>query len=444
MTSSSATGIEGAVGPRAVIAGRERDYFAGCGYLGLQNHPELIAVAAAALQRYGLGTATSRGGYGEHPVFVALEEAAARYFGVEAVLNYVTAYLGNTILLQGLRGEYDRVFMDDASHFSVRDSVQIAGMPVAPFRHLDPDDLAAQLRAQLRPGERPLVISDGVFPISGEIAPAPGYLQALANYAGAILCLDDAHATGVLGANGQGTAEYWKNRAEEAAPRRPQLIVAGLAEMMSAPFQGGAASVVSWSSLMGGPDLVVGGSDAARPSEEQAVLSALGVTGVRLYSAHTLSKALGCNGGIIAGDAELIGKLRANAPAYVAHSPSPLPVAAAAAHALDLTRGVSTLRNRLWANVARAKAGLRDLGWPLADTPVPIICLGARPGLDLACIQAELFERDICVAHVTRYSSTPPGGALRIAIFATHTEAQIDRLIGEISVLVQGAASPNR
>ena len=62
---------------------------------------------------------------------------------------------------------------------------------------------------------------------------------------------------------------------------------------------------------------------------------------MRLYSAHTLSKALGCHGGIIAGDAELIGKLRANAPAYVAHSPSPLPVAAAAVKALDLTRGVS-------------------------------------------------------------------------------------------------------
>ena len=123
-------------------------------------------------------------------------------------------------------------------------------------------------------------------------------------------------------------------------------------------------------------------------------------------------------------------------PAYVAHSPSPLPVAAAAVKALDLTRGVSPLRNRLWANVARSRAGLRDLGWPLADTPVPIICLGAWPGLDLARIQAELFERDICVAHVTRYSSTPAGGALRIAIFATHTEAQIDRLVAEVGRLL--------
>ena len=371
--------IETSVGSRVTIDGRERDYFAGCSYLGLQNHPELLAAAADALQRYGLGTATSRGGYGEHPVYVALEEMAARYFGAEAALYYVTAYLGNTILLQGLRGEYDRIFMDDASHFSVRDSVQIAGVPVTTFCHLDPEDLAAQLRGQLRPGERPLVISDGVFPISGEIAPAPDYLAALSPYAGAILCLDDAHATGVLGARGRGTAEYWQER-----------------------------------DLTGLPNL----------------------SGLRVISAHTLSKALGCLGGIIAGDAERIEKLRQNASAYVAHSPSPLPVAAAAARALDLVGGISQRRARLWANVAYARAGLRKLGWALADTPVPIICLGARPGLDLVRIQAGLFERDICVAHVTRYSSTPAGGALRIAIFATHSEAQIDRLVTEVGQLL--------
>ena len=339
------------------------------------------------MQRYGLGTATSRGGYGEHPVYVAVEDAAARYFGAEAALYYVTAYLGNTILLQGLRGEYDRIFLDDASHFSVRDSVQIAGAPVTAFRHLDPDDLAAQLRGQLRPGERPLVISDGVFPISGEIAPVPDYLRALASYAGAILCLDDAHATGVLGARGRGTAEYWQER-----------------------------------DLTGLPNL----------------------SGLRVISAHTLSKALGCHGGVIAGDAAA-DRQAAGERAGVRGAQ---PIASAG-------RGSSRPRlgsdpRRLSAaqpslgECGRARAGLRKLGWEFAETPVPIICLGARPGLDLARIQAELFERDICVAHVTRYSSTPAGGALRIAIFATHTETQIDRLIGEMGTLVQGAASPSR
>jgi glycine C-acetyltransferase/8-amino-7-oxononanoate synthase len=76
------------------------------------------------------------------------------------------------------------------------------------------------------------------------------------------------------------------------------------------------------------------------------------------------------------------------------------------------------------------------LGWTLADTPVPIICLGGWPGLDLARLQSELFARDICVAHITSYSSTPSGGALRIAIFATHTLEQIERLIAELGNLI--------
>lgn len=368
--------MQSPVGPRVVINGRERDYFAGCSYLGLQNHPALIQAAAEALARYGLGTATSRGGYGEHPIYTAVEAAAARYFDAEAALYYVTAYLGSTVLLQGLRSDYDRLFVDDAAHFSVRDGAQATGVPVMPYRHLDPDDLAARLRIHLRPGERPLVLSDGVFPISGEIAPVPAY-AALAEYDGAILCLDDAHATGVLGARGRGTMEYWQD-------------LTGFANF----------------------------------------------AGVRLLSAHTLSKALGCSGGLIAGDAALIERLRRDAAAFGAASPSPLPVAAAAARALDLVAGPSQLRSQLWANVARARVGLTALGWDLADTPVPIICLAVRPGLDLARLRAELFARDICVAHVTRYSSTPPGGALRLAIFATHTAEQIERLIWEIGKLV--------
>lgn len=371
--------MESPVGPRVVIDGRTRDYFSGCSYLDLQNHPALIGAAVAALTRYGLGTGTSRGGYGEHPVYTAVEAAAARYFEAAAALYYVSGYLGNTILLQGLAGDYERIFADAAGHFSVRDAAAVAGAPVTLYRHCDPADLAVKLRSQLRPGERPLVISDGVFPISGEIAPVPSYAAALAGYAGAILCLDDAHATGVLGERGQGTAEYWAES---------------------------------------GPAELGDRSD------------------VRIYSAHTLSKALGCHGGVIAGGAALIERLRREATAFGATSPSPLPAAAAAAQALTLVAGRSPLRDQLWANVARARAGLRALGWDLADTPVPILCLAARPGVDLARLQAELFVRDICVAHVTRYSSTPAGGALRIAIFATHTEAQIARLVAELARLV--------
>ena len=141
-----------------------------------------------------------RGGYGEHPLYHAVEQAAARFFDVQQALYFTSGYLGAAILLQGLRGEYDQIFVNEAAHASVWSGARAAGVPVTSFRHLAADDLASQCRARLQPGQRPLVISDGVFPISGEIAPVPAYAEALRGYAGATLCLDDAHAGGVLGA----------------------------------------------------------------------------------------------------------------------------------------------------------------------------------------------------------------------------------------------------
>jgi glycine C-acetyltransferase/8-amino-7-oxononanoate synthase len=358
-----------------LINDRWRDYFAGTGYLGLQGHPALTAAAAEAMQRYGLGTGTSRGGFGEHPLYHEVEQAAARFFGVEQALYLTSGFLGASILLQGLRGSYDIIFVDEAAHTSIWSGARAAGVPVTAFRHLAADDLASHCAIHVRAGQRPLVISDGVFPISGEIAPVPAYVDVLSAYDGALLCLDDAHASGVLGAHGRGTVEYW---AEQA----------GLA------------------------------SDGA------------------IYTSHTLSKALAGFGGVLGGDAAQVARIRANAPAFVAASPPPLPAAAASAAALDLSRSTPELRARLRSNVALARQRLRRLGWQLDDTPVPILCLAARPGVDLARVQAELFARDICVAHVTSYSSTPVGGALRIAIFASHTAEQIERLSAEMERLV--------
>ena len=349
--------MESAPGARMLINGRWRDYFSGTGYLGLQGHQGLISAASQALHTYGLTTATSRGGYGEHPLYHAVERAAASFLAEEAALYAVSAYLGSEILLQGLRGDYDRIYVDEAAHFSGRDAAVATGVPAHTYRHADPHALANGLRTTLGPAERPLVLTDGVFPISGEVAPLLEYTHVLGSYRGAILCIDDAHATGVIGSLGQGSLEFVMERH-------------GL-ERKSVEFD----------------------------------------TGVRCCSTHTLSKALAGHGGLIAGSSMFIERLWRGAHALGGSSPSPLPAAAASAWALDYVRTHPELRERLWSNVARARRGLRELGWTLEDTPIPILCLAALPGLDLANIQAELFRRDICVAHVTRYSSTPQGGA---------------------------------
>ena len=357
------------LGPRVIIAGRERDYFSGTGYLGLHNHPAVLQAAVECIQRYGLSTGTSRGGYGEHPIYEQLDGELRAFFEVARALYVPSGYLGATILCQGLQGEFDRLFIDERSHFSVLDAARAAGKSYHLFAHLDPGDLRMTLARELQPGERPLVLSDGVFPISGEIAPLAELLAVVEPYHGKI-ALDDAHAAGVLGAHGRGTADFFGLRDEQ------------------------------------------------------------------ILSSATLSKALGGYGGFVTGSAALIARLERNSRVYIAASPPPLPAAAASARALSIARLQPELRRQLGENVRQARAGLRMLGWEMPDTPVPILCLGARPGLDLGRIKDELFARDICAAHVTSYSSTPPGGALRIAIFANHSHEQIERLIDEIKKLI--------
>ncbi|MBK8988340.1 MAG: pyridoxal phosphate-dependent aminotransferase family protein [Chloroflexi bacterium] len=360
--------MQGPMGAQTVMNGRLVDYFAGCGYLGLQNHPVVRQAAVNALTTYGLANS---GGFGSsHPIYRQLEEAACAYFGAAKMLYYASGYLGNAILSQGLQTRYERIFVDEQAHYSVWDGARTAGKPLHAYRHLDADHLAQLCKQELRAGERPCIMTDGVFPVSGAIAPVGELLAAIRPYDG-LLCLDDAHATGVLGQNGRGTLEHF------------------------------------------------GITDTAQ-----------------CFTGHTLSKALGAYGGFVVGSAALIGELSAYANVQEGASRPPLPAAAAATAAFNLLRHDDSLRRQLQTNVTHARRAIRALGWPLAETPVPILCLTQQPGLDLARIQARLFDQDILVAHSTRYTSVPDGGALRIAIFASHTPTQIDHLAGALGKLL--------
>jgi 8-amino-7-oxononanoate synthase len=363
------THMEGPVGARTVFDGREVDYFAGTGYLGLQSHPDVIQAAVDAVQRYGLTTATSRGSYGEHPLYTQLEREACAFFNAEKVLYFPSGYMGISVLSQATGFLYEHIFIDSAAHFSLWDAAQATNLPITPFHHRDPADLAACIRRDLAPRQRPLLLSDGVFPISGEIAPLPDYLSVLQSYDGHVY-LDDAHAVGVLGENGRGTPDYY------------------------------------------------------------------GIDTLACRTSGTLAKALGGYGGIVWGPASWVDAIEQNSRICVGASPPPLVVTAASTCALEIARTTPMLRNQLWANVSQARSGLRAQGWELEDTPVPILCLGAQDGLNLERIKNKLFEQGIAVAHVRAYTSTPPGGALRIAIFATHTSEQIERLIAALGRLV--------
>jgi glycine C-acetyltransferase/8-amino-7-oxononanoate synthase len=153
-------------------------------------------------------------------------------------------------------------------------------------------------------------------------------------------------------------------------------------------------------------------------------------------SSATLAKALGGFGGIIWGAAGWIEALDRASRICAGASPPPLVVAAASASALAVASAAPDLRQRLCDNVAKARTGLRALGWELAEVPVPILCLEGRQGISLERIKKGLFEQAIAVELVRSYTSTPAGGALRIAIFSTHSDSQIDHLINAIGQLI--------
>ncbi len=200
--------MEGPPGPETVLNGKRVLYFGGTGYFALHGHPEVIEAGVAAFRKYGVHPATSRTGFGNCPVQIDLERAIAEFFGTEDAIHFVSGYLDNLFLVQALKGQVGAIFIDETSHFSIRDAVYSALLPVHTFKHRDPEDLARQLKAKLKAGEVPLVMSDGIFPTFGVIAPVPGYLKALEPYQG-YLCLDDSHAVGHLGPHGWGTYDYY-------------------------------------------------------------------------------------------------------------------------------------------------------------------------------------------------------------------------------------------
>jgi 7-keto-8-aminopelargonate synthetase-like enzyme len=200
--------MESAPGPETVINGKRCLYFGGTGYFALHGHPEVIDAGVAAFRKYGTHSATSRTGFGNTPVQIELERQIAGFFGTEDSIHFVSGYLDNLFLVQALKDQVGAIFIDETSHFSIRDAVYSALKPVTTFKHRDPEDLSRQLKAKLKAGDVPLVMSDGIFPTFGVIAPVPEYVKILEPYQG-FLSLDDSHAVGHLGPNGRGTYDYF-------------------------------------------------------------------------------------------------------------------------------------------------------------------------------------------------------------------------------------------
>jgi glycine C-acetyltransferase len=180
-------------------------------YLGFSNHPEIVAAGKAGLEKFGAGTASVRFICGTHTIHRELEEAAARLVGTEAALSFVSCWNANEALPATLLTERDIVLSDQLNHASIIDAIRlgksITKCQSGVYRHGDFEDLDRKL-AEAGDREVKLVVSDGVFSMEGTIVDLPRLLEVCRRH-GALLWLDDSHATGVLGPHGRGTAEHF-------------------------------------------------------------------------------------------------------------------------------------------------------------------------------------------------------------------------------------------
>jgi 8-amino-7-oxononanoate synthase len=174
-------------------------------YLGLAQDPRLISAAQAAAAQWGAGAGASRLVVGHLGLHEAVEARLAAFKGTEAAVIFSTGYMANVGTIAALMGPGDVIFCDRLNHASIYDGIKLSGATLQRFPHRDLNRLE-QLLQQAGAARRRLIVTDSVFSVDGDIAPLNDLVALKARY-GAWLMIDEAHATGVLGANGAGLAE---------------------------------------------------------------------------------------------------------------------------------------------------------------------------------------------------------------------------------------------
>jgi len=200
--------MESRTGTKVVLNGKSYLYFAGTSYFQLHSHPAVIKAANDATLQYGIGSATTRAMTGTTPLLKKMEEKLANYFNTEDAVYVPSGYLSSLAGLMALAelGLYQLIFLDEGSHYSLAEGAAATGLPVIPFQHRNLDDLERLMKKHLGSGQRPLIASDGLFPVTGTLAPIRDYLEMTRKYNG-VVWIDDAHGVGILGAHGRGSCE---------------------------------------------------------------------------------------------------------------------------------------------------------------------------------------------------------------------------------------------
>src|SRR5437879_2522264 len=200
--------LEDEQAPECTFDGKHVINLASNNYLGLTTHPKLREAALEATRKFGVCSRAVHTIAGTMKIHMELEEKIARFKNVEACVVFQSGFAANAGTVSAVLGKEDFIISDQLNHASIIDGARLSRAKILVFNHKDLRHAEEQLASVKDQPGRKLLITDGVFSMDGDIGPLPGLCDLAEKY-GAIMMVDDAHASGVLGRNGRGTIDHF-------------------------------------------------------------------------------------------------------------------------------------------------------------------------------------------------------------------------------------------
>jgi glycine C-acetyltransferase len=348
--------------------GREVINLCANNYLGLSAHPAVIEAAHEALRTHGYGLSSVRFICGTQDIHKQLEQRISRFLGTEDAILYAAAFDANGGLFEPLLTEADAVISDELNHASIIDGIRLCKAQRRRYKHNDMADLERQLAEANAAGARfIMVFTDGVFSMDGTIAQLD-VMRRLCDEHGALLAIDECHASGFMGVTGRGTHEH------------RGLLVNGRSKV----------------------DIITG----------------------------TLGKALGgASGGFTAGPKDVIELLRQRSRPYLFSNTLAPTIAGASIAVLDLLEGSTALRDKLHENTRYFRQAITAAGFDIKPGEHPIVPIMVHDAVKAQQLAARLLELGVYVVGFF-FPVVPKGQArIRVQMSAAHDRAQLETAV---------------
>ncbi len=355
-----------------IMEGKRRIMLGSNNYLGLTTHPDVIAAGVNAYETLGSGCSGSRFLNGTLKLHLELEAELARFLRKEAVVTFSTGFQTNLGIISAVVGRTDYVIMDRENHASLYDGCRLSYGKMLRYKHGDMEDLEKKL-ASVPENAGSLIVTDGVFSMAGDIADLPGICRLARKY-GARVMVDDAHAFGVIGEGGRGTASYY-----------------GLEDEVDIYMGTFSKSLASLGGYMASSERV---ADYVRHASRPFIFSA------SIPPANA---------------AAALASLRI----LEAHPELPE----------QLQQKSVYMRERLTERNIKIR--------PSNGTRIPIIPIYTYDPIPTLQIAKELYDRGVYVNSSLPPAAAPGECLLRTSLMVTHTEAQIDEAVGIITAVLK-------